>query len=176
MDLDLRKLSELPGASRRVTDDLALAASVVLERLHGERSLDPATIAQDLSSRVAVIHRVSVDARDRAWKSDPQKATEQGGEGIAVLTAYHVLARVVVRRLQTDTGADYLLRSAHVSGGDDLERLECSGIGDGKESTGHRLRTKLRQLARYPGEKGHAIVTNFGAVPVEIHIGAWNDE
>ena len=52
-----------------------------------------------------------------------------------------------------------------------------SGIGDGKETTGHRLRSKQRQLARYPDEPvGHAIVTNFGTAPVEIRVGASTDE
>jgi hypothetical protein len=176
LDLDLGTLPEIPGASPRVTADLALAASVVLDRLHGERQDDPATI-QHGRVHQASIRRVAVEERDRAWKADHLKATEQGGEAMAVLTAYRLLNRVVVRRLQTHTGADYLVRPVGVVGDDSLERLECSGIGDGQESTAHRLSTKLAQLARYPDEApGHAIVTNFGTAPVEIHIGALSDE
>lgn len=177
LDLDLRTLSEIPGASSRVTADLALAASVVLDRLHRERPDDPATVQHVRVQHHASIRRVAVEERDRAWKADHLKATEQGGEAMAVLTAYRLLDRVVVRRLQTDTGADYLVRMVGAVGDDSLERLECSGIGDGKETTAHRLSTKLAQLARYPDEPpGHAIVTNFGTAPVEIHIGALSDE
>lgn len=177
LDLDLGTLSEIPGASARVTADLALAASVVLERLHRARQADPATIQHRRVQHHASIRRVAVEERDRAWKADPLKATEQGGEAMAVLTAYRLLNRVVVRRLQTDTGADYLVRPIGEVGDDSLERLECSGIGDGKETTAHRLRSKLEQLGKFPDEPpGHAIVTNFGTAPVEIYIGAPSDE
>jgi hypothetical protein len=85
-----------------------------------------------------------------------------------------VLDRIVFRRLPKGTGADYLMRDPQTEGGDNYERLECSGIAEGRESTISRLTSKLEQLARFRAHgPGTAIVTNFREEPVEIRFGSF---
>jgi hypothetical protein len=160
--------------SRPVSEALALAASVVLERLHGPRDGDDAVVHGDDIRRAAEIRRVPVDERAHATYADPQEATEEGAEGIAIVMARHVLERIVFRRLPKGTGADYLMRDPRSQDGDAYERLECSGIADGQETAASRLRGKLDQLARFPTHpRGRAVVTHFRMQPVEIRFGSF---
>lgn len=93
---------------------------------------------------------------------------------MGILVTRRVLDRVVFRRLPKGTGADYLMREAEAAEGDSYERLECSGMGEGQESASMRLRTKIRQLAQFPGNpSGFAIVTDFRTTPVDIRYGGW---
>lgn len=175
LTLDLQRLSAETELSRPVAEAIGLAASVVLERLHGPGASDLAMVHGDGAERTAVIGRVLVDGPARATYADPQEATEEGGEGVGVATAHRVLERIVFRRLPKGTGADYLMRDPSTGDGDAYERLECSGIGDGRDPAEARLRSKLRQLARFPEHPpGYAIVTDFGAAPVEIRYGRWS--
>jgi hypothetical protein len=171
-------LPHLPGEvelSRPVSEALALAASVVLDQLHGRRDRDAAVIHGDDASRAAEIRRVAVDDRARDTYTDPQEATEEGAEGIAVVMARRVLNRIVFRRLPKGTGADYLMRDPRSKDADAYERLECSGIADGQESATARLRGKLAQLARFPKHPpGWAVITNFRMEPVEIRFGSFH--
>jgi hypothetical protein len=160
--------------SRPVAEALALAATVVLDRVHGPRARDQAVVHADDSERAAEIHRVPIDDRARATYADAQEATEEGAEGIAVLLARRMLGRIVFRRLPKGTGADYLMRDPGANDSDAYERLECSGIADGQESATARLRSKIEQLARFPDQPpGRAVVTHFRQEPVEIRLGSF---
>jgi hypothetical protein len=174
VSLDLAALPVEAELSRPVAEALALAASVVLDRLHGAREGDAAILHGHASPRTGELRRVPVDAAARATYADPQEATEEGGEGVAVVVARRVLDRIVFRRLPKGTGADYFMRDPEVVEGDTYERLECSGIEDGQETAAARLRSKLEQLARFPKEPpGWAVVTSFRMEPVEVRFGSW---
>ena len=175
LTLDLADLPDAVELSRPFSEALALAASVVLDRLYGQRERHPAEIHGDDTHWVAEIRRIPVDDRARATYADPQEATEEGAEGIALITARRALDRIVFRRLPKGTGADYLMRDPRSKDGDDAyERLECSGIADGQESATARLRSKIAQLARFPDHPaGRAVVTSFRVEPVEIRFGSF---
>ena len=170
LTLDLRSLPDrcelLPSTSRSI----AAAASVRLEQLHGERVDDPMALQSDDLRRTGQIIRLPIQQDARNTYDDPEEATEEGAEAIAILVARDLLDRVVFRRLPKHTGADYRMRAATAAAdGDEYERLECSGIGDGRDSASTRLREKLSQMAAHDaGRPGHAIVTRFGREPVEI--------
>jgi hypothetical protein len=171
--LDLTALPASAELSRPVSEALALAASVVLDHLHGMRERHAAAIHGRGARRAGEVVRVPVDDVGRATYADRQEATEEGGEGVALLVARHVLDRIVFRRLPKSTGADYLMRDPRLpEDSDAYERLECSGIGDGRESAAARLERKIAQLARFPQQPwGQAVVTDFGAEPIEIRFG-----
>jgi hypothetical protein len=172
--LDLEHLPAEVELSRPVALAIALAASVVLDRMHGERDHYPAELCSGGEARPAHLRRLPVDDTARNTYADPQEATEEGGEGVAVLLASRVLERIVFRRLPKGTGADYLMRDPHGVEGDQYERLECSAIADGREPTAARLRGKLAQLARFPSHPpGWAVVTGFRTHPIGIHFGSW---
>jgi len=173
-------LLSLPGLhaevelSRPFSEALALAASVVLEHLHGPRERDDAVIHGNDASRSAEIERVPLDERAHATYADPQEATEEGAEGIAILLARQIFGRIVFQRLPKGTGADYKMRDPHSKDIDAYERLECSGIAEGQETAASRLRSKLDQLARFPDHpRGLAVVTHFRKQPVEIRFGSF---
>lgn len=173
--LDLRRLPDETELCRPVSEAIALAASVVLDRLHGGRASYPAELQGQGEIVQAELRPLPVDDRARNSYADPQEATEEGGEGVAVLLSRRVLDRIVFRRLPKGTGADYLMRNPGSVGGDAYERLECSAIGEGQEATAARLREKLAQLARFPTHpSGWAVATRFRAEPVEIHFGRWH--
>jgi hypothetical protein len=120
---------------------------------------------------------VAVDDTTRAAWNDAEEATEWAAVGVAISVARRVLGRDVFLRLPKGTGADFLMRDPANDPADGLaeryERLECSGIGDGKESSATRLRKKDRQLERARHElPGVAIVTTFRADPVHIEVGS----
>ncbi len=172
--LDLRSLPEATALLRDVAVSLAAAASVVLERKHGPGADDAAAIVHGESTRSAMIVRLAIGDDARRTYDDPQEATEEGAEAVAILVARRVLDRVVFARLPKGTGADYKMRAAGLLVDDTYERLECSGIGDGTEATATRLREKVDQLARPANQPpGYAIVTNFVTTPVEIAIGSF---
>lgn len=172
--LDLSALPAETELSRPVAEALALAASVMLDHFAPTRERDPAVIVGGGASWTSELRRVRVDDAARATYADHQEATEEGAEGVGISVARRALERVVFRRLPKGTGADYLMRGLHETEGDDYERLECSGIAFGQESASARLRTKLRQLARFPkGPPGVAIVTDFHETPVDIQFGGF---
>lgn len=168
-------LGSLPDQCELLADtcrSIAAAACVRLAQLRGERDADPVRVAGDGLDRTGTIARMPVDEKAHATYADPEEATEEGAEAIAILVARQLLDRIVFRRLPKRTGADYRMRAVQSTGGDDYERLECSGIGDGDESGPARLREKLTQLASHQAHRpGHAVVTRFGREPVEVHIG-----
>jgi hypothetical protein len=172
--IDLGALPEEVELSRCVSEAVALAASVVVDRFHGGTEVIPAEIHQTDRKRTASVRPVPVDDVARASFGDPQEATEDGGEAIGLSIAYRMLSRVAFRRLPKHTGADYLVRPKAKAFGDDYERLECSGIGDGSETASSRVQAKILQIARYPEyPPGHAVVTSFRASPIEIQVEAW---
>ena len=153
--LDLHRLPEDTELNRSLAETLALAASVVLDRLHGRLEVFSAGVHDGQIARDAALVPVLVGEVERASFADPQEATEMGGEAVGLLTARRVLNRIVFRRLPKHTGADYLMRDPALGQGDVYERLECSGIADGGESASSRLGAKIRQLARFPeGQSG----------------------
>lgn len=170
--LDLASIPIFTELSRSVAEALGLAASVVLVQLQGDGDTAKAEIHGDAGISDAEIRRLAISEVDRSTFGDMQEATEKGGEALGVLVARQVFGRVVFRRLPKGTGADYLMRDAGLPLEDTYERLECSGIGTGQESATSRLRAKLQQLAKYPGQ-GRAVVTDFGSHPVEIRHGRW---
>jgi hypothetical protein len=176
--LDLQRIASEVELSPVIANACALAASVVLDQLHDPRSEDPAFVSGEGRELEAVIRRVDVDDRARATCADPQESTEEGAEAVAFLTARRVLDRIVFKRLPKRTGADYLMRgpSGGTEGDEEFEslRLECSGIGEGREGAAERLRKKIQQLSRYPDElPGYAVVTDFKPEPVEILFERW---
>jgi hypothetical protein len=174
MVLSLRDLPAEVELSRPVSEALALAASVVLDRHQGQKERDVAAIHRDDTSQAAEIHRVPIDGQARATYADLQEATEEGAEGVAMILARRALNRIVFRRLPKGTGADYLMRDPESKDDDAYERLECSGIADGQETATSRLRSKLEQLARFPNQPpGRAVVTHFRMKPVEIRVGSF---
>ncbi len=172
--LDLRTLPEHCELLRSVAEALAAAATVVLERLQGPGERDLALVRNAEVQREGVVVRTAIDDAARATYDDPQEATEEGAEAVAILVAKRLLDRVVYRRLPKETGADYMMRDPRFDGRDHVERLECSGIGDGRDATARRLEQKIEQLGRYPDEPpGQAIVTNFRTTPIEILVGGY---
>lgn len=171
-DLDLRELPKDVELCPPIAEMAALAASMTLDRFHGQGPPYAAKIIQKRPVS-AGIQAVGVNELVRASFGDAQEATELGAVAIALSVARRVFGRVVFARLPKRTGADYLMRAPGASG-DDYERLECSGIGDGSETGRQRLGEKVRQLARYPTRPpGYAIVTHFRARPVEVHVATW---
>lgn len=174
IELDLGKLPEETELSRPVVEAIALAASVVLDRVHGPREGDDLTVEAGASKIRARLRRVAVDLRARETYGDAQEATEEGAEGVAVAVAGRVLNRVVFRRLPKGTGADYLMRDPSCAEGDGYERLECSGIAEGRELLSTRVREKLKQLGSFSRtQPGLAVVTDFRPSPVAVHIARW---
>jgi hypothetical protein len=170
--LDLGAIATESKLSREVATSLAQAASVVLDRLHGARDGDEAEIHCNGTVRAAKLKRVEVHERARESFGDPDEATEKGAEGVAVTVAARVLNRVVFRRLPKHTGADYLMCHPEAHRAEEYERLECSGIGEGRETARNRLRAKITQLARFPhAGPGTAVVTHFR--DIELHIESW---
>ena len=161
--LDLGLLHQEADLCREVVDVLALAASVTLERVRGEGSKDSAVVLIDTEPESRFeIHRLSLTGTRRDSLGDPQEATEWGAAGIAVGLVNRVLRRRVFSRLPKGTGADYLMRIADAPDDDTFERLEVSGIADGRETASERLREKVRQLASHPCDgAGWAVVTRF---------------
>jgi hypothetical protein len=175
VDLDLTALPDECELSRPVAEAIALAASVVLHRLRPPRQVDPARVVQANSDQPANVRRAGVDARAEATYADPQEATEEGAEALAILAARRVLGRIVFRRLPKATGADYLMRDPAANDGDAYERLECSGIAEGEETVATRMGKKLGQLGKYPAQPaGHAAVTDFRPEVVAIHVARWS--
>jgi hypothetical protein len=171
--LKLATLSEVARLSRSRCETFAAAASVALERAHGVRDVDAATVLRDEAAREATIVRTGVDDIERATWADPNEATEDGAVGIAILVAREELGLVAFRRLVTGTGADYCV-AAPTHGDDEYERLECSGLAKGEEPAGARLRSKLKQMARGNDKRpGWAVVTDFKTEPVDIRMARW---
>jgi len=134
----------------------------------------PRSEAQGARSRAAEIVPTPVDLTAEETYNDPQEATEEGAEGVALTAARAVLDRVAFRRLPKGRGADYLMRRADARDGDDYERLERSGIGEGDEGIDARLREKVRQLARFPeAPPGWAAVTDFRTLPIALRLERW---
>jgi hypothetical protein len=152
-------------------DGLTAAASVMLERKHGDRDADPAVVLRKSDRADATVVRTLIEINDRPWLADPKRTAECGGEAVGIAAAHVVLDRVVVHRSTTDEGCDYWVRRPDSGEDEPLERLELSGIGDGMESTASRVRTKRRQLDEQGDqEAGFAIITNFRTDPVEVAI------
>lgn len=164
MRVELERLQELTALSVDVVRALSLAASVMMDRTGravAERSAD--VEVEGARHTMTVVAR-EVSATDRLSYADVQEATEEGAEALAIATAAVVLDRRVFRRLPKATGADYLMhpRETDSDASDHYERLECSGVGEGKERARARLEEKLRQLRRYPEQPpGWAVVTDF---------------
>lgn len=170
--LDLGTVAEhcrlLPDTCR----SLAAAATVTLERVHGVRTQDACRIEEGDTHRGGVLLRTEISDDARATYDSPAEATEEGAEAVAILVARRVLDRVVVRRLDTYSGADYVIRDPANPDLEQYERLECSGIAKGRESTISRLQSKIAQLAAVTDRPpGYAVVTNFRTSPLEIAVG-----
>lgn len=174
MSLDLRTVADATELEPPYAQTRAIAASVLLERRHGARPRDAASLRDDEGVRPAEIVRCTINDRSRATYDEPLQCTEEAAEAIAFTVARQVLQRVVYGRMKTRTGADYRLRPPGAPETDVYERLEVSGIGDGTDTCEDRLHDKLRRFARYPDEPaGFAIITDFGENPVEIRIGRY---
>ena len=152
----------------------AVAATVLLERIHGIRVQDPFALAHD-EPRTGHLLRRAVTGRAALTYDEPIQATEEAAEAVAFLVARRVLDRVAYGRCRTRTGADYRLHRPGDLDTDDYERLEVSGISGKTEQPTARLREKLERMAEYPDEPpGFAIVTCFRGDPVEILIGRYS--
>ena len=172
--LDLASIVDATVVTPPYAETRALAASVLLERNHGQRHPDPFALHHDDHPRPGEIHRCPVDQRARDTYDEHIQLTEEAAEAVAFLVARRVLDRIVYGRLKTRTGADYRLGVPDRDMRDGYERLEVSGIGTGTEKATKRLQEKLEQLGKYPHEpSGYAIVTNFRDDPIEILIGRY---
>lgn len=168
--LDLGRLVDDADLDPSYVKTRATAASVALRWFHGERADDPCVVESSARVDGRILRSALSDRAEQTFR-DRQQATEYGAEAIAVSVVRHLLGWVVSERMPKRTGADYRIRPAGAPEDDQYERLECSGIGDGADTVGARLREKVQQLASEPHlPRGYAVVTRFRATPVEIGV------
>ncbi len=166
---DLQVLPDLPNIGTVDGNYMAAGASFILEHNHQAALQDPFVLDDGGDGSAGIIRRVAIDDNVRRFRRDLNKATEAGAEAIGLLTVMHVLGRRVVNRTPTETGADFLIEPIAPDSTVEFERVEFGGIGDSGESTLARVNRKVRQMLRYPDEPpGHAVVTNFTTMPIEV--------
>lgn len=174
LDLNLAQLGSTADLSAAQLACFGEAASSVLEETQGMEPPHAAQVKVHSKSIDALLRPVALDEKARRGLEDRDEATEWGAVAVALMVVDGVLNRRVFARLPKGTGADYRMREVGSTGSDSYERLECSGIRQGDESTRARLRTKVRQLSTFPsGGPGYAVVVNFREKPVEIAVEEW---
>lgn len=144
MEINLTKLREMHP---RLPEDLALLitvrAALGLQR-NGHES--PVEIGLDLE-RVASQGSLAWLGSDLAelGQHDHNRVTEDGAEAVALVLAHQHRGWRVVRRLQREEHADWLLEQSG-EGTSQMVALEVSGVDRG--SIAARLTEKLSQVAR----------------------------
>jgi hypothetical protein len=142
VDIDLAKLGEM---HTRLPVDLAITmagrAGLALERNAHRPGV---RLSLDLE-RVLTNAMLSWPGADMSGidQHDDNRITEDGAEAVALAVAHRHRAWRVIRRMQREEHADWLLEGAH-EGVRQLVALEVSGVDRG--SIGRRLSEKLAQV------------------------------
>ena len=166
-EVDLGRLSEVVEMSRQVVEALALAASVVIDQVHGVSEIE---LELENTSRRFLVRAVEVNERARETYSDPDEATEEAAEAMGIALAPRIFERVVFRRLPKGTGADYLMRAPGSTDEASFERLECSGMARGTAPATDRLNAKREQVTRGVSSfPGRVMVTDFRTRPLRAY-------
>lgn len=144
MEIDLALLNEMhPRLPSDLVVGLVGRAALALQR-HGHPSgvgvswsLEQATVAGHLSSPVADLGKVALH--------DHNRITEDGAEAVALAMIHQHRGCRVVRRMQREESADWLLERRGPKGRQ-LVALEVSGVDRGSIHT--RLAEKLKQVSK----------------------------
>jgi len=144
VEIDLAQLREM---HTRLPTDLALAmvgrAALALERNHHAPGV---RVSLDLE-RVMSSGLLSWPGADlgEIEQHDHNRITEDGAEAVALALAHRYRAWRVIRRMQREEHADWLLEDAR-EGGRQVVALEVSGVNRGPLVA--RLWEKLAQVAK----------------------------
>ena len=144
MDIDLNRLREMHA---RLPSDLALVmvkrAALALERNDHASGV---RVSLDLE-RVVSSGMLSWPGADlsKIDQHDHNRITEDGAEAVALAVAHRHRAWRVIRRMQREEHADWLLEDAQ-EGARQVVALEVSGVDRGSIVT--RLSEKLTQVAK----------------------------
>jgi hypothetical protein len=144
VDIDLTRLREM---HTRLPIDLALVmvgrAALALER---NKHKSGVRFSQDVD-RVLSNGLLSWPGADlsKMDQHDHNRITEDGAEAVALAMAYSHRAWRVIRRMQREEHADWLLEDS-VKGGRQVVALEVSGVDRGAIAA--RLSVKLAQVAK----------------------------
>ena len=141
MKLDLERLREMhPALPLSTATSYAHRAALALGRRH-EPGVS-AEVTLDAESVIATLVWEKRPAAD-ALQLDYHRVTEDGAEAVALALVHSSRSWVVLRRLQREEHADWLLRETTSRR---LVALEVSGTDEGDEDT--RLSAKLAQVAQ----------------------------
>jgi len=166
MEIDL---GELRARHPRLPEDLALLmtvrAALGLQR-NGHES--PAGVELDIER--TTIHGVlcwpAANLSDLE-QHDGNRVTEDGAEAICLILAHRARGWRIVRRMQREESADWLLEHGNGTGRE-MVALEVSGVDRGNITS--RLREKLAQVADSPDvDQRWAGVVGFEEPLVALH-------
>ena len=112
----------------------------------------------------------SITAQSRRTWNDPEKATEEGAEGIAALLAKKEIGYAVLQRSAKGLGFDYWIGDDSSLPFQNKARLEVSGIRQGNDAVVKaRVRQKMNQTSRSDGMlPAYIIVVEFGRPLAEV--------
>ncbi len=146
------------------------AASVNLQQAHAETSPVATTSIEDpTNQRAGLLRWTPPQQRERDDHANQLKASEDGAEAVAIVTAYRALGYQTVGRAHHGSGSDLLMRRPGAPA-DDIVRLEVSGIV-GKASSTTRLKEKVAELRKGNLKRpGVAMVVAFSESPVRIRL------
>jgi len=141
MKLDIEQLHKMhPALPPTTADSYAHRAALALGRRHA-----PGVVAGVLLD--AQLLRATLSWKDRpaadALQLDYHRVTEDGAEAVALALVHASRSWVVLRRLQREEHADWLLRETTTRR---LVALEVSGTDEGDSDA--RLSVKLAQVAQ----------------------------
>jgi hypothetical protein len=141
MKLDLERLREMhPALPSATADAYAHRAALALGRRHAPGVAALVTI--DAESVAATLSWEARPAAD-ALQLDYHRVTEDGAEAVALALVHASRSWMVLRRLQREEHADWLLRETATRR---LVALEVSGTDEGDGDV--RLSAKLTQVAQ----------------------------
>ena len=144
------------------------AAAVNLQRAHGEAASEEAALIEEApQQREGRLRWTPPGEQERADHANELKASEDGAEAVAIVTAFRAFGYRTVGRARHASGCDLLLRRDGESA-DDVVRLEVSGIV-GHASATRRLDEKVNQLQNGNLKRpGVAMVVVFQGAPIRI--------
>jgi hypothetical protein len=159
MILDLEQLAKMhPLLPPDIVGILVVRAALGLQRNEHSPGVELQVILEETKNPCPLIWPPADP--ETAKQHDDNKITEDGAEAIALGIAHESKSWRVVRRLQREEYADWLL--AHEEdGARSLIALEVSGVDHG--TTGPRLKEKLEQVAKSTDvDERWASVVGFG--------------